>query len=319
MTAICGPGQNLLSQSGAELRTRRLSAGNEGIGVALALGGGFARGFAHLGVMEVLEQEQIPISAIAGTSIGGLLGAAYADGISIRDLCDLGRQVRVRDFIRFQRSPKDSPRNDRIGQFVREWFHASRVEELCIPTAIVTTDIDTCAPHVFTRGPLEVAIRASCAFPGLFPPVEYDGRMLADGCIAAPVPTAIAARMNALCVLGVAVSANTRNSSFADNGAGAARTLRRTRGLVLCHDQGKSARQSKGLPEPSWSRLADVLLEPEVHQISWDDFQSVDEAHAAGAEAMRHALPLVRELLDRRSQLRRAEENSGRLRSEMVS
>ena len=78
----------------------------------------------------------------------------------------------------------------------------ARVEELCIPTAIITTDIDTCAPYVFTRGPLEVAIRATCAFPGLFQPVEHEGRLLADGCLVAPVPTAVAARMKALCVAG---------------------------------------------------------------------------------------------------------------------
>ena len=82
---------------------------------------------------------------------------------------------------------------------------AGRVEDLSIPTAIVTTDLETGEPYVLTRGPLDVAIRASCAFPGLFEPVEYEGRMLADGCIVAPVPTSVAAEMNASCVLGVAV------------------------------------------------------------------------------------------------------------------
>ena len=172
------------------------------------MGGGFSRGFTHLGVLQVLEQEHIPISAIVGTSIGGLLGAAYADGISVRELCELGRHVRVRDFIRFQRQGQWALMSDRIGRFVREWFHAARVEELSIPTVIVTTDLDTCAPYIFTRGPLEVAIRATCAFPGLFKPVEHEGRLLADGCIVSPVPTAVAARMNARCVLGVSVGSN---------------------------------------------------------------------------------------------------------------
>jgi len=304
MTALCGPEPSLTRQSGAELRTRRISAGNDGTGVALALGGGFARGFAHLGVLEVLEQEQIPVSAIAGTSIGGLLGAAYAAGISVRDLCDLGRKVRVRDFIRFHRPGRDSSTNDRIGQFVREWFHVSRVEDLCVPTAIVTTDIDTCAPYVFTRGPIEVAIRASCAFPGLIQPVEHEGRLLADGCIVAPVPTAIAARMNSLCVLGVVVSSNGKSMSSADDFG----KFRHAAAKPSDQEQSLTrALHSKGLPEPSWSRHADLLLEPAVHQISWDDFQSVDEAHEAGAEVMRRALPFLRELLDRRLQLRQAQ------------
>src|ERR1019366_1915258 len=165
MTALRGPEPNLTRRSEAEVRSRRQSYAGEGTGIAVALGGGFSRGFAHLGVLEVLEQERIPISAIAGTSIGGLLGAAYADGISVRELCQLGRHVRVRDFFRFQ-SPasdaeKDAQKNDRIGRFVHEWFQASQVVELPIPTAIVATDLGTGAPHVFTRGPLEVAIRAS--------------------------------------------------------------------------------------------------------------------------------------------------------------
>src|SRR5580658_1814310 len=99
MTAARELQQNLHHQTTEQLQAHGKSAGYDEAGVTLALGGGFSRGFAHLGVLEVLEQEQIPIARIVGTSIGGLLGAAYADGISIRELCDLGRRVRVRDFI----------------------------------------------------------------------------------------------------------------------------------------------------------------------------------------------------------------------------
>jgi NTE family protein len=288
MTALRDPEPNF-NRPAAELRTRRMPVGDSGSRIALALGGGFSRGFAHLGVLEVLEQEQIPVSAIVGTSIGALLGAAYADGISVRDLCDLGRRVRVRDFLRFHQSEQGAQRKDCIGQFVQEWFRATAVEELPIPTAIVTTDLDTGAPYVFTSGPLEVAIRASCAFPGLVKPVEYDGRLLADGCIVAPVPTAIAARINGGCVLGVNVGSSAASASSSEN-------------VVKVFDPGFRASHRSAL-EPSWSRHADVLLEPRVHHIEWNDFSRVDEAFAAGAEALRRALPSLRELLARRSQL----------------
>ena len=282
MTALRDPEPNF-NRPAAELRTRRMPVGDSGSGIALALGGGFSRGFAHLGVLEVLEQEQIPVSAIVGTSIGALLGAAYADGISVRDLCDLGRRVRVRDFLRFHQSEQGAQRKDCIGQFVQEWFRATAVEELPIPTAIVTTDLDTGAPYVFSSGPLEVAIRASCAFPGLVKPVEYDGRLLA------PVPTAIAARINGGCVLGVNVGSSAASASSSEN-------------VVKVFDPGFRASHRSAL-EPSWSRHADVLLEPRVHHIEWNDFSRVDEAFAAGAEALRRALPSLRELLARRSQL----------------
>jgi NTE family protein len=289
MTALRGPQQNFNRQPEAEPRTRRIPAGDSEPGIALALGGGFSRGFAHLGVLEVLEQERIPVSMIVGTSIGALLGAAYADGISLRDLCDLGRRVLVRDFLRFHRLEQDEQRKDRIGQFVQEWFHAAVVEELPIPTAIVTTDLDTGAPYVFAKGPLEVAIRASCAFPGLVKPVEYEGRLLADGCIVAPVPTAIAARINGGCVLGVSVGSNSVSGFSSEK-------------VVKVFDPGFRASHRSAL-EPSWSRHADILLEPQVHHIDWNDFSRVDDAFAAGAEAMRRALPSVRELLRRGSQL----------------
>jgi NTE family protein len=289
------------SSSGA-LRQRGQLGVDGAAGVVLALGGGFSRGFAHLGVLDVLEEEHIPIAGIVGTSIGSLLGAAFADGIPIRELCDLGRRVQIRDFLRFRKSQPHAQSNDRIGQFVRDWFRSSRVEELPIPTAIVATDIDTCAPYVFTRGPLDVAIRASSAFPGLFEPVEYEGRTLADGCIVAPVPTVAAARMNAGCVLGVSVNSGVGTAFF----AGSTRQI--SKGTL------EISRKKKRVP--SWTRNADVILEPDVQEIGWSDFSRVDEAHAAGAEAMRRALPHLRELLSRTYE---QESGFGRVESRMVS
>jgi len=291
MTALHVPEPTINRRPDDALCTRRVLTGDSGSGIVLALGGGFSRGFAHLGVLEVLEEERIPISSIVGTSIGGLLGAAYADGISLRDLCDLGRRVRVRDFLRFHQSGQGTqgPRKDCIGQFVEGWFRATAVEELPIPTAIVSTDLDTGAPYVFTRGPLEVAIRATCAFPGLVKPVEYEGRLLADGCIVAPVPTSIAAGIHGAGVLGVSVGSNAASSTTEDDN-------------VKVFDPGFRASHRSAL-ETSRSRHADILLEPQVHHIGWNDFSRVDEAFAAGAEAMRRALPALRELLDRQSRL----------------
>ena len=287
MTVLRVPEANRADQSSDPLCQRGELCANRTAGVALALSGGFSRGFAHLGVLEILEQERIPVAAIAGTSIGGLLGAAYADGISIHELCRLGRGVRIRDFIRFRKSRPEIAGKDRIGQFVRECFHSTRVEELSIPMAIVTTDLATGAPHIFTRGPLDVAIRATCAFPGLFEPVEHEGRRLADGCIVTPVPTLVAARMNASCVLGVAVSMSGSGASSSSN-------------VVQVFSRHPQTPSKKKMTL-SWTRQADVILEPEVQQIDWNDFSRVDEARAAGAEAMRLALPYVRELLARRS------------------
>jgi NTE family protein len=265
------------------------TAGASQIGVTLALSGGFSRGFAHLGVLEVLEKERIPIVGIAGTSIGSLLGAAYADGISIQELLRLGRHARIRDLVRFGHCSPTSPERERVGRFLREWLGTRRIEELAIPTAVVATDLRTFAPYVFTSGPLEIAVRASCAFPGLFAPVEHQGRMLGDGSLAALVPTEVAWRMSGSCVVAVAVSINEH--------AALPRNKRRelTRGTVPT---------VPSMVSPAWTTRADVILQPAVEQIDWHDFMHVQQAHAAGAEAMRGALPCVRELLAKQYDLR---------------
>jgi NTE family protein len=278
-------------QSGSGSHARIAMSGNGGPGITLALGGGFSRGFAHLGVLEVLEQQRLPISRIVGTSIGALLGAAYADGISLRDLCDLGRRVHIRDFLRFypRESKSEAQRKDCIGQFVQKWFRAGSLEELPIPMCIVATDLDTGGPYVFSRGPVEVAIRASCAFPGLVKPVEHEGRLLVDGCIVAPVPTAIAARNNEGCVLGVNVGSTEDDSE--------------PPGEVVKVFDAKLRASHQSTLEPSWCRYADVILEPKVRHLDWSDFSRVDEAVAAGADATRSALPSIREILTRQQQL----------------
>ena len=256
-------------------------------GITLALGGGFSRGFAHLGVLEVLEKERVPITRIIGTSIGALLGAAYADGISLRDLCDLGRRVRIRDFLRFRpRGSYPGPqKKDCIGEFVQQWFRAGSLEELPIPISIVAADLDTGSPYVFSRGPIELAIRASCAFPGLVRPVQHEGHSLADGCIVAPVPTAIAAEDEAhdACVVGVNVAST--EDGFAS-----------PEGSMKVFDA-KFRAMERSSPDTSWRRHADVVLEPQVRHIEWNDFSRVDEAVSAGADAMRSALPHLREIL----------------------
>jgi len=289
MTAMPGP-ENHLGRAPAGNVKAIYRAAVDRPGVALALGGGFARGFAHLGVLEVLEQENVPIAAIVGTSIGSLLGAAYSDRVPIAHLCEIGRRIRVRDFLRFRKSPPAAPQDNPIAAFVRQWLHSSLVEQLPITTAMVATDLASCKPYVFNRGSLEIAISTSCAFPGLFDPIEHEGHLLADGCISAPVPTAIAAQLGATFVLGVS----------AGPGAGAIIT---DSPVVRVRDLNRPLDSREHRMTPSWVHQADIFLEPELSQIGWTDFSRVVEAYEKGAEAMRLALPNVRQILADRSAL----------------
>ena len=254
------------------------------LGVGLALGGGFARGFAHLGVIQVLEESGIEVTHIAGSSIGSLLGAAYAAGEPVERIAAEGRRTRFRDFGRWTLSRLGLASNDRLGELVRRSFRVQTFEELKIPTAVVATYLGTGEPFVITSGRLDDAIRASCAFPGLFEPVQAGERWLADGGLVAPVPTIAARELGAGVVGGVSVGFNHWNGDAPTN-------------LFQVVNRAVSAAQKN--QGASWRGYADLVIEPEVHGIDWDHFHLADEAVAAGAEAMRAVLPRLMEVLNK--------------------
>src|SRR2546427_1552725 len=174
-------------------------------GVGLALGGGFARGFAHLGVLQVFEQHEIPISHMAGASVGSILGAAYASGAPLRRIIETCRSLRFRAIARWRVSGLGLASNQRLAILIARVFESRQFEDLQIPLAVVATDLTSGEPVVFTQGNLVDAIRASCAFPGLFEPMQIGTRYLADGGLVAPVPTCAARSLGAALVIGVSV------------------------------------------------------------------------------------------------------------------
>src|SRR5258707_14753683 len=191
------PPRKTLNESSAVMSNRA--------GASLALGGGFARGFAHLGVLQVLEQNHIPISHIAGTSVGSILGAAYASGAPLARIIATCRTLRFRDIARWRVSRLGLASNQRLGELIERVFDSRQFEDLRIPMAVVATDLNSGEPVVLSHGNLVDAIRASCAFPGLFEPVEIGTRCLADGGLVAPVPTRAARELGAAAVIGVSV------------------------------------------------------------------------------------------------------------------
>jgi len=251
-------------------------------GLGLALGGGFARGFAHLGVLQVLEQNQIPISHIAGTSVGSILGAAYASGAPLDRIIETCRALRFRDIARWRVSRLGLASNHRLASLIERVFESRDFEDLRIPLAVVATDLTSGEPVVFTQGNLVDAIRASCAFPGLFEPVEIGTRCLADGGLVAPVPTHAARELGASVVIGVSVGMQDGHRGAPTN-------------IFQVVSRAVNAAQKHQLE--IWERYADLVLRPDVQSLAWDDFDRADEAIAAGAAAARRALPRIEKLL----------------------
>src|SRR5689334_1349852 len=179
--------------------------GGQRIGIGLALGGGFARGFAHLGVVKVLEQNHIPISHVAGTSVGSVFGAAYASGAPLARILATSRTIRFRDIARWSVSRLGLASNHRLADIIERVFDSKQFEDMRVPLAVVATDLTSGDPVVFRQGPLVEAIRASCAYPGLFEPIQIGTRWLADGGLVAPVPTQAARQLGGSLVVAVSV------------------------------------------------------------------------------------------------------------------
>jgi len=251
-------------------------------GIGLALGGGFARAYAHLGVLRVLEEHHIPISCISASSIGSILAAAYASGAPLASIVAKCREIRFRDFARWRVSRWGLASNKRFGALVHRFFDSNQFEDLAIPTAIVATDLATGDPVVFKQGSLADAIRASCAFPGLFEPVMIGTRCLADGSLVAPVPTRAARELGAESVVGISVGLHDGHRGAPTN-------------IFQVVSRAVSAAQKHQFE--GWERHANLVLRPDVQSLAWDDFEHIDDAIEAGASAARSALPQIRRLV----------------------
>lgn len=174
--------------------------------IGLALGSGAARGLAHIGVLRVLEQENIPIHCIAGTSIGALIGAWYAAGVSVAQMEEVARNVDWQQLLGLIDPIIPTSGlidGKKVARFISELLPVETFEELRIPLAVVATDVETGEMLIIKRGLLREALRAAISFPGIFTPVSFSGRFLVDGGLCNPVPVDVAREIGADRVIGV--------------------------------------------------------------------------------------------------------------------
>ncbi|MBU4509868.1 patatin-like phospholipase family protein, partial [bacterium] len=182
----------------------------KGLKIGLALGGGSARGFAHIGVIQVLQAYGIPIDIIAGTSIGSLVGSLYAAGDSIENmekavlLLNKRKMLSLMDFT----IPRSGLiRGNKIENMLIDWgLEDKTFDELNIPFAAVATDIESGERVILHQGKVADAVRASISIPGIFIPVKYDDRYLVDGGVVDPVPVDLAKKMGADIVIAVSLA-----------------------------------------------------------------------------------------------------------------
>jgi NTE family protein len=252
--------------------------------VGLALAGGFARGIAHIGVLRVFREAGIPIDMVAGTSVGALIGASYCAGASLEMMEDIACETKFTDFGRWTPSWMGLATNQRMEQFLARFSTIKNFEELKTPLAIAATDINAGLPvYYYQKGPIVPALRASCAYPGLFVPIQHEGRTLVDGFLTALVPYEGLMLMGAEVVIAVYLEPGMSGEprTFTD-------VLSRSFTIIQRH------------ADLEWRQYADVIIEPDVTPFLWDDFTKTPEMVRAGEEAAMKMLPAIREAIERK-------------------
>jgi NTE family protein len=246
--------------------------------IGLALSGGFARGIAHIGAFRVLQAAGIPIDCAAGTSVGSLIGAGLCAGVPLEEMERIGLETKFADFGRWTPSWLGLATNKRIEAYWERLSSVKTFEEMAIPFAIAATDLNAGMAVYFTHGPILPPMRGSCAYPGLFVPIQFEGRTLVDGFLAAPVPVEGALLLGADIVIAIYLEAGGVENP-------------RTVGDIIS----RSFTIIQGKADLAWRQQADIIIEPNVRPFVWDDFTKTPELIAAGEAATLEALPLIRD------------------------
>ncbi len=250
--------------------------------VGLVLGSGGLRGMAHIGVLNVLEEEKIPISFIVGCSIGSLIGGLYASGYSAKRLKRMTRRLKRSEWIDFAIPRMGLFAGKKMLTVIDKMTRQRMIEETKIPLYIVATDLHRGKEVIIKRGSIAEAVRASTAVPGIFEPFNKDGTLYVDGALVNPIPVDVARELGADIVLGVDLMHGS-NVPIVQNIFD-----------VVLQSIDVVQRQLGGVRYED----ADMMIYPQVSHISQSDFDKALECILVGEEAMRAHIDELRRLLE---------------------
>ena len=251
--------------------------------LGLALGGGAARGFAHIGVLQVLEEEGIKPSLVVGTSAGSVVASFYASGKTGQQLQWLADTMDETQFTDWANpfSGRGILRGEALGKYINSQLNGMKIEDMKLPLGIVATDLRTGDGILFRRGDVAKAVRASSAVPSVFEPVQIAGKDFVDGGLVSPVPVRYARQMGADLVLAVDISSRPEDAKTTDM----LKVLLQTFSIM-----------SKSISQLELTQ-ADVVVRPALPDIGSTEFSARKKSIEAGRAAMKQAMPQLRALL----------------------
>ncbi len=247
--------------------------------IGLALGGGAARGFAHIGVIQVLEENGIKVDLVAGTSAGSLVAALYASGKGGRELQQLAETMDEGAITDWSFPLRGLIRGEALARYIRDKTGGKSIEQMGLPLGIVATDLSDGSPILFRSGDTGMAVRASSAVPAVFQPVRIGQREYVDGGLVAPVPVRFAREMGAQLVIAVDISSPPEKNPPGD----AFRMLMQTFSIMSRSINGFELKD------------ADIVIRPRLDGVGSADFTARRRAIQAGREAAQAVLAQLRQ------------------------
>ncbi|MHB8909054.1 MAG: patatin-like phospholipase family protein [Syntrophales bacterium] len=251
--------------------------------IAVVLGAGASKGFAHIGVLKVLEGQKVPIHLIVGTSAGSFVGSLYAFGFDGFQIQKMALEIQKDDVIDLIVPDNGFVRGEKLENYINRKVNQTTLERLRIPFRAVATNVQTGEETVFATGNTGKAVRASCSVPGIFQPVRLGDKTYVDGGVVSPVAVDAARKAGADIVIGVDIS------------AGVAGTL--PQGILETILQSIDIMYAK--IAAAQIRNADVVILPKVSHIASGDFDRRNEAILEGEKAATLAMPQIQQILAR--------------------
>ena len=250
--------------------------------VALVLGGGAARGFAHIGVIRALEQEKIPVDLVVGTSVGSLIGALYAHDRNSFELEWTAFALEKDDIFDYGLlnafTGMGAAKGEKLEAFIKTKVPIANIEDLKIPFAAVATDLNRGTRVILDSGSVGRAVRASSAIPGVFQPVEHQSKTLVDGGLIDNVPVSVAREKGADIVIAVDIGKQVSNFNIVDIIDVMLQSI-----TIMSAENAKFKKQE-----------ADVLIEPKIGDVGMLDFTQKKRCMQAGIEATQKMLPEIK-------------------------
>ena len=254
--------------------------------IAVVLGAGASKGFAHIGVLKVLESNKIPVHMIIGTSAGSFVGSLYAYGYNAFELQKLSFSIEKGDVVDLMIPDNGFIKGEKLEAYINRTLKNTPLEKLKIPFYAVATDIQSGKEVVFGSGNTGTAVRASCSIPGIFRPVNISGKLYVDGGVVSPVAVDAAKRLGADIVIAVDIAGDIDSSQP----EGTIETILQS--ITIMYSKLAAIQLSK----------ADVVIKPKVGYISSADFSKRHEAVLEGEKAAIEALPKILEIVNKLKQ-----------------